>query len=203
MESLSLQLEQARQNEKHLSNTLASTRETMQVYHQTAHQNVEHKEQELTQLQVEISILEQQRKSLETQVDNSQRVIQRLEAAHAKATEEIESLREHCGLMELEHESSLEEKDAELNQVKGEKEDIERELTEKVSELQRQIAVAQQERKKAAQLSSSYDSQLSKLKEMHCQYQEEAGKLRVVLEAKEAELSRMLTALQVSSAQVR
>lgn len=87
-------------------------------------------------------------------------------------------------------------------QVKDEKESIERELVKKVSELQQQIATTQQERKRAEQLTSSYDGQMKKLKELHCQCQEEAGKLKALLETKEAELSRMLTALQISAAQV-
>ena len=202
IESLSSQLDQARQNEKHLSNSLTTTREALQAYHQTAHQNVEHKDQELTQLQVEISILEQQRKSLEEKVKESRGKVERLEEAHSQAQREVERLEERCSLMREEHESSLGEKDSELNKVKGEKEDVERQLAEKVFELQRQVTSAQQERKKAELLTSSHDDQLSRLKEMHCQCQEEAGKLRALLEAKEAELSRMMTALQVSSAQV-
>ena len=87
-------------------------------------------------------------------------------------------------------------------QVKDEKESIERELADKVSELQQQIATTQQERKRAEQLTSSYDGQVKKLKDLHCQCQEEAGKLKALLETKEAELSRMLTALQISAAQV-
>lgn len=86
--------------------------------------------------------------------------------------------------------------------MKDEKESIERELVKKVSELQQQIAATQQERKRAEQLTSSYDGQVKKLKELHCQCQEEAGKLKALLETKEAELSRMLTALQISAAQV-
>ena len=202
MKLLSAQLEHAKQNEKHLSNTLSSTRDALQVYHQTAHQNVEHKDQELSQLQVEINILEQQRKSLEGKVGDSRGEIERLEAAHVEAQEEILRLQEKCGQMQVEYESSIEEKDAELSQVREEKEDMERELADKVSELQQQIAAAREERNRAEELTSNYDGQLSKLKEMHCQCQEEAGKLRAVLEAKEEELSRMLTALQVSSAQV-
>jgi predicted secreted protein len=72
----------------------------------------------------------------------------------------------------------------------------------KVSELQQQIAATQQERKRAEQLTSSYDGQMKKLKELHCQCQEDAGKLKALLKTKEAELSRMLTALQISAAQV-
>ena len=87
-------------------------------------------------------------------------------------------------------------------QVKDAKESIERELEDKVSELQQQIAATQQERKRAEQLTSSYDGQVKKLKELHCHCQEEAGKLKALLETKEAELSRMLTALQISAAQV-
>ena len=83
-----------------------------------------------------------------------------------------------------------------------EKESIERELEDKVSELQQQIAATQQERKRAEQLTTSYDGQVKKLKELHCQCQEEAGKLKALLETKEAELSRMLTALHISAAQV-
>ena len=202
MDSLSSQLEQAKLNDDHLSKTLVSTREALQVYHQTAQQNVEHKDQELSQLQVEISILEQQRKSLESQVDNSRIEIQRLETAHAKAQDEIERVQEQCGAMQVEHASSLEDKEVELSQVREEKEDIERLLAEKVMELQGEISAARQERNKAEQVSSNYGDQLSKLKEMHGRCQEEAGKLRAVLEAKEADLSRMLTALQISSAQV-
>lgn len=71
-----------------------------------------------------------------------------------------------------------------------------------MSELQQQIVTTQQERKRAELLTSSYDGQVKKLKELHCQCQEEAGKLKALLETKEAELSRMLTALQISAAQV-
>ena len=202
IESLSSQLDQARQNEKHLSNTLMGTREALQAYHQTAHQNVEHKDQELTQLQVEISILEQQRKSLEGKVEESRDKVERLEEAHNKAQREVDRLQEVCGRMRVEHESSLDEKEAELNEVKGEKEDIERQLSEKVRELQRDISAAQQDRKRAEQQTSSQDGHVTRLKEALCEYQEEVEKQKALLATKEAELSRIITALQVSSAQV-
>ena len=73
---------------------------------------------------------------------------------------------------------------------------------DKVAELQSQIAATQKERKRAEQLTSTYDGQVKKLQELHCQCQEEAGKMKALLETKEAELSRMLTALQISAAQV-
>ena len=117
LESLSSQLEQARQNEKHLSDTLAATRERLQLFQVTAHQKVEHKDQELTQLQCETSILEQQRRTLEGKVDNSWKEIERLEEAHSKAQEEIERLQEQCGQLRSNHESCVGEREAELRQV--------------------------------------------------------------------------------------
>ena len=49
---------------------------------------------------------------------------------------------------------------------------------------------------------SSYEQQLESLQSLYAQCQEEAGKVRAILEAKEAELSRMLTSLQVAAAQI-
>lgn len=116
-QSLSSQLEQARQNEKHLSDTLAATKEALQLFQVTAHQKVEHKDQELSQLQCEISILEQQRQTLEREAEESCKEIERLETAHGMAREEVERLEEQCGILRSNHESCVGERDAELKQV--------------------------------------------------------------------------------------
>ena len=75
-------------------------------------------------------------------------------------------------------------------------------LVDRVAELQAQVASARQERAKAEHHMSDHQVQLETLQQLHAQCQEEAEKLRAVLESKEEELSRMLTTLQVASAQV-
>ena len=117
LQSLSSQLELARQNEKHLSDTLATTREALQLFQITAHQKVEHKDQELSQLQCEISIVEQQRQTLERKVEESRKEIERLEAAHGKARDEVQRLEEKCGELRSSQESCVGEREAELRQV--------------------------------------------------------------------------------------
>ena len=117
LQSLSSQLKLARQNEKQLSDTLAATREALQLFQVTAHQKVEHKDQELSQLQCEISILEQQRQTLERKVEESCKEIERLEAAHGKARDEVERLEEQCGELRSNHESCVGEREAELRQA--------------------------------------------------------------------------------------
>lgn len=118
LHSLSTQLELAKRNEKQLSDTLATTREALQLFQVTAHQKVEHKDQELSQLQCEMIILEQQRKMLERQVGESQKEVERLEAAHGRAREEVERLEEECGELRTNHEACVGERDAELRQVR-------------------------------------------------------------------------------------
>lgn len=117
LRSLSSQLEQAKESEKHLSDTLTATRETLQLFQVTAHQKVEHKDQELTQLQCEISILEQQKQAMEKKMEDSCREIERLEGAREKAREEVERLEEECGELKSNHESCLGEREEELKQV--------------------------------------------------------------------------------------
>ena len=118
LHSLSTQLELAKRNEKQLSDTLATTREALQLFQVTAHQKVEHKDQELSQLQCEMTILEQQKKTLERQVGESQREVERLEAAHGRAREEVERLKEECGELRSNHEACVGEREAELKQVR-------------------------------------------------------------------------------------
>ena len=118
LHSLSTQLELAKRNEKQLSDTLATTREALQLFQVTAHQKVEHKDQELSQLQCEMIILEQQRKTLERQVGESQEEVERLEAAHGRAREEVERLEEECGELRTNHEACVGEREAELRQVR-------------------------------------------------------------------------------------
>lgn len=71
----------------------------------------------MSQLQCEISILEQQRQTLERNVEESRNEIERLEAAHGKAREEVERLEEQCGELRSNHESCVGEREAELRQV--------------------------------------------------------------------------------------
>ena len=75
-------------------------------------------------------------------------------------------------------------------------------LVDCVAELQAQVASARQERAEAEHHLSDHQVQLETLQRLHAQCQEEAEKLRAVLESKEEELSRMLTMLQVAAAQV-
>ena len=75
-------------------------------------------------------------------------------------------------------------------------------LVDCVAELQAQVASAKQERAEAEHHLSDHQVQLETLQRLHAQCQEEAEKLRAVLESKEEELSRMLTMLQVAAAQV-
>ena len=75
-------------------------------------------------------------------------------------------------------------------------------LVDRVAELQAQVASARQERAEAEHHMSDHQVQLESLQRLHAQCQEEAEKLRAVLESKEEELSRMLTTLQVAAAQV-
>ena len=75
-------------------------------------------------------------------------------------------------------------------------------LASKVADLQTQISAAKQVQKETATHASSYEQQLESLQTLYSQCQEEAGKLRALLEAKEAELSHMLTSLQVAAAQI-
>ena len=51
-------------------------------------------------------------------------------------------------------------------------------------------------------LAEQYKANLSTVQELHCNSQEEAGRLRGQLLAKETQLSRMLTTLQLTSSQV-
>jgi len=64
------------------------------------------------------------------------------------------------------------------------------------------VASAKQEKEEAEHHVSDHGEQLEALQRLHAQCQEEAEKLKAVLESKEEELSRMLTALQVAAAQV-
>ena len=75
-------------------------------------------------------------------------------------------------------------------------------LVDRVAELQAQVASARQERAEAEHHMSDHQVQLETLQRLHAQCQEEAEKLRAVLESKEEELSRILTTLQVAAAQV-
>jgi predicted nucleic acid-binding Zn-ribbon protein len=118
LQALSSQLELAKRNEKQLSDTLASTREALQLFQVTAHQKVEHKDQELSQLQCEISILEQQRQALERQVEESREETERLETAHGRAREDVGRLEEQCGELRNNHETCVGEREAELRQVR-------------------------------------------------------------------------------------
>ena len=76
-------------------------------------------------------------------------------------------------------------------------------LADHVAELQAQVASAKQEKEEVEHHVSDHGAQLEALQRLHAQCREEAEKLKAVLESKEEELSRMLTALQVASAQVR
>lgn len=71
----------------------------------------------MSQLQCEISIVEQQRQTLERKVEESQKEIERLEAAHGKARDEVQRLEEKCGELRSSHESCVGEREAELRQV--------------------------------------------------------------------------------------
>lgn len=51
-------------------------------------------------------------------------------------------------------------------------------------------------------LAEQYKSNLDAVQHIHCKSQEEAGKMKGVLLAKETDLSRMLTAVQLASNQV-
>ncbi len=64
-------------------------------------------------------------------------------------------------------------------------------LTGMVVELECQVKLAEQ-----------YKTSLATVQQLHCKCQEEAAKMRSQLLAKETDLSRMLTALQLTSTQV-
>lgn len=51
-------------------------------------------------------------------------------------------------------------------------------------------------------LAEQYKASLETVQQLHCKCQEEAGRLRALLLAKETDLSRVLTTLQLTSSQV-
>ena len=52
-------------------------------------------------------------------------------------------------------------------------------------------------------LAEQYKASLETVQQLHCRCQEEAGRLRAVLLAKETDLARVLTTLQLTASQVR
>ncbi len=99
---------------------------------------MEHRDQELSQLTVELSTLEQRRASLEQQVDESQSHVNSLQTARQKAADEISVLQDEVQRLEvsvsdssIEEEGLLEtlaEKGAELEAVKEEKDALEEQV---------------------------------------------------------------------------
>lgn len=213
--ALTEQLEQALQNQGAMSETLSNTRQAMDMYQKTAQQDVEHRDQELAQLKLELSALEQQRNLLEQQVKESKKKVKNLEDAHSDAQKEVSALRKEIEEMphkktELEEvlsksesfERDLQERGLELEKARDEKNQLEKQLSEHILELQSQIDSAKMERDGVDATAADYKNQLQTLSQLHSQCEGEAGKLRRLLESKEAQLSKMLTALQIAAAQV-
>ena len=120
---------------------ILSIKTTVDVVSRAPHplQEVEHRDQELAQLTVELSTLEQRRQSLENQVTHSQTQVQSLEEARQQAQQEITSLQDEVQrLEEAVQDSSLEEeglqetlaeKGVELEAVKEEKNALEKQVS--------------------------------------------------------------------------
>ncbi len=99
---------------------------------------MEHRDQELAQLTVELSTLEQRRVSLERQVEESRSHVTSLESARQQAEDEISSLQDEVQRLEVSvSESSigeeglletLAEKGVELEAVKEEKNELEKQV---------------------------------------------------------------------------
>lgn len=53
-----------------------------------------------------------------------------------------------------------------------------------------------------AKLADQYKASLDTVQQIHCRCQEEGGRLRSQLHAKETDLARVMTAMQVASSQV-
>lgn len=75
-------------------------------------------------------------------------------------------------------------------------------LVAKVTDLQAQISEAKQVGGTTATRASDYEKQLSSLQALHDQCRADAESLHTLLDAKETELSRMMTTLQVAAAQI-
>ncbi len=71
-----------------------------------------------------------------------------------------------------------------------------------MKELQSQISLTQSLKADNALQASDYQTRLATLQTLQSQCREEAGELRLLLETKERELSRLLTSLKVAAAQI-
>ncbi len=99
---------------------------------------MEHRDQELSQLAVELSTLEQLRQSLKTQVDHSRSHVSSLETARQQAQDEVILLQDEVQRLEetvsnssIEEEGlheTLAEKGAELETVKEEKDTLQKQV---------------------------------------------------------------------------
>ena len=96
----------------------------------------------------------------------------------------------------------LDERRRDLERVEGEKEKVEQQLSNQLAELQAQLSSATLQKDEAEKQASSNGLKLESLRTLHSSCEEGANKMRELLEMKETELSRVLSALQVAAAQI-
>ena len=90
-----------------------------------------------------------------------------------------------------------------LARVTLQKQQLEQQLSQKIGVLQSEIAAFRSTKSEAEKEASDYRLQLEAIQASHAHCLEEAGQLKELLEAKESDLSRMLTSLHIAAAQVR
>ncbi len=95
-----------------------------------------------------------------------------------------------------------EEQGRELERTRKEREELERQLASRVAELQAQIANARLQKAEAEGHASHSELELEALRSLHAGCEDTATKMKSLLDIKETELSRVLSALQVAAAQI-
>ncbi len=96
----------------------------------------------------------------------------------------------------------LEEQGRELERAREEKEGLEQQLASRVAELQTQISNARLQKAEAERHVSRGELELETLRSLHSACEDTASKMKGLLDSKEMDLSRVLSALQVAAAQI-
>lgn len=116
--------------------------------------------------------------------------------------EEGGSILKEVGQKAESYRQSLQEQGRELERVRGVKEELEKQLASRVAELQAQISDIRLQKADVEGHASHSDLELESLRSLHASCAEAAMKMKGLLESKEKELSHVLSALQVASAQI-
>lgn len=209
VKDLEEQLRSSGYKEQSLNDSLSSANNSLRHVQDLTQQRVDLKDQELNHVKAELEDVEQRYKVLEQKMTESRLHIEQLERAERTALLEGEELRE-----ELEEWKA---KEWHIEEMAGEKDTLQRKVRrgrggdvregregrcDGVLVFIVQIHGIMAELDSQVKLTEQYKANLSTVQQLHCNCQEEAGRLRGQLLAKETQLSRMLTTLHLTSSQV-